>query len=151
MQDPPGKVTTTETIYTSLAKWDYIAELDFADFYYQLPFKVETARDRLKLAYLCIRTARGTKCFRVAPMGLLGMDIYQADFTDLLFGDLVLSGRLCKIADNVYFGGKTFQEVIQTSDIILDRCKKADLRIKPSKVKINIKSADILGLHWCTV
>ena len=81
-------------------------------------------------------------------MGLLGMDVYQDELTDRLFGDLVLNRTLCKIADNVYFGGKSVKELHQTLEIILDRCIKSNLRIKPSKVKINIKSADILGLHW---
>ena len=31
---------------------------------------------------------------------------------------------------------------------VLQRCKNADLRIKPSKIQINIATADILGLHW---
>lgn len=34
-------------------------------------------------------------------MGLLGMDVYQDELTDRLFRDLVISGKLCKIADNV--------------------------------------------------
>ena len=31
---------------------------------------------------------------------------------------------------------------------ILGRCSAANLKLKPGKVKLNIKSADILGLHW---
>ena len=39
-------------------------------------------------------------------MGLLGMDVFQDKLTDL-FGVLVLAGKLCKIADNIYLGGNT--------------------------------------------
>ena len=36
LQDPPGKVTTHATIYTNLAKWKVMAELDFSDLYNQI-------------------------------------------------------------------------------------------------------------------
>ena len=39
--------------------------------------------------------------FARAPMGLLGMDVYQDELTDRLFGDLVQANKLVKIADNV--------------------------------------------------
>ena len=39
LRDPPGKVTKTEQIYSALANWKIIGELDFSDFYFQLPFK----------------------------------------------------------------------------------------------------------------
>ena len=44
-------------------------------------------------------------------MGLLGMDSFQDELTDHLFGDLVSAGQVVKIADNVYFGGNTEDEL----------------------------------------
>ena len=81
-------------------------------------------------------------------MGLLGSDKHQDALTDKMFGDLVIKGKLCKIADNLYFGAQTIQELQVLFEEILTRCEKACVRIKPSKVKMNIKSAEILGLHW---
>ena len=148
LQDPPGKVTKSQDIYTSMANWNYIGELDFSDFYYQLPFRTESPRDKLKLAYLCIRSAFGTLCFRAAPMGLLGMDTFQDELTDRIFGDLILAGKVAKIADNLYFGGNTVIDLHNVFAEIAKRCATANLRVKPSKVNINLKSADVLGLHW---
>jgi len=95
--DPPGKITKTDTIYTSLASLEFMGELDFSDFYFQIKFRTDTERDKQKLGYLCIRTAMA------ATQGLLGMDVYKDELTDKVFDDLVLSGHLVKIADNVYF------------------------------------------------
>jgi len=81
-------------------------------------------------------------------MGLLGMDVYQDELTDRIFGDLVLSNHFSKLADNIYFGAnniKDFQRIFHT---ILQRCKESDLRIKPSKESLNVQNSDILGLHW---
>ena len=89
----------------------------------------------------------GTLTFERAPMGLLGMDVVQDELTDRIFGDLVQQGKVVKIADNVYFGGQSLEELHTVFTEILRRIDKADLRIKPSKLKLNIVSADILGLH----
>ena len=62
LADPPGKITKTESVYASLANWE---------------FRMKTDSDKQKLGYLCIRTAMGTMCFSSATMGLLGMDVFQ--------------------------------------------------------------------------
>ena len=148
LMDPPGKITKTDSIYTSLASWEFMGELDFSDFYFQIKFRTDTDRDKQKLGYLCIRTAMGTMCFTAATQGLLGMDVYQDELTDKIFGDLVISKHLVKIADNIYFGANSLTNFTRLLRTILQKIETADLRIKPSKLKINVQSADILGLHW---
>ena len=56
LRDPPGKVTKSEQIYSSLAGWKVMGEMDFSDFYFQLPFKMDTTYEKNKIAYLCVRT-----------------------------------------------------------------------------------------------
>ena len=48
LQDPPGKVTTKEAIYTNLAKWKVMGEMDFTDFYHQLKFRMENPSKKKK-------------------------------------------------------------------------------------------------------
>jgi hypothetical protein len=80
--------------------------------------------------------------YTIAPMGLLGMEVFQDQLTDKLFGDLILQGKLCMIAD------KSMAEIQDLFEIILSRIHEADLRLKPSKINLNVNSADTLGLHW---
>ena len=148
LADPPGKVTKTESIYAALANWEFMGELDFSDFYFQIKFRTQTDHDKQKLGYLCIRTAVGTMCFSSATMGLLGMDVFQDELTDKMFGDLVLSKNVVKLADNIYFGAHTQSEFVRVFSTILSRCDTADLKLKPSKLKLNVQEADILGLNW---
>ena len=77
--------------------------------------------NKQNLGYLCIRSAIGTVCFSSATMGLLGMDVFQDELTDKLLGDLVLSGNLIKLADNVYFGANTIQDFQQLFETILHK------------------------------
>ena len=144
----PSKATDPMKIYTSLANWKHIAQLDFRDFYWQLCFGMETWKEKRQLEYLCIRTVNGTLAYSRAPNGLLGMDAVCDELTDKMFGDLVLQGKLAKLADNVYIGAQSIPDLHEILKDVLQRCKNADLRIKPSKIQINIATADILGLHW---
>ena len=147
LQNPPGEVTKPEKIFASVASWKYMAEIDAKDCYFQIPLRMD-ARHKKMLAYMCIKTALGTLCFTRAAMGLLGMDVFQDEMMQRIFGDLILDGKLITLADNIYFGADTLEGLSALLEEVLSRCEDADLRIKPSKVHINLKSADILGLHW---
>ena len=144
----PPKAADPMMVYTKLANWKFLGELDFSDMYWQMPFNLASPQHKRQLEYLCIRTVFGTFTYCSGPMGLLGMDAIQEELTDKVLGDLVLAGKVAKVADNVYFGGQTLQDLLDTFHEILRRCDLANLRLKPSKINLNIQHADILGLHW---
>ena len=60
-------------------------------------------------------------------MGLLGMDVFQDELTDRLFGDLVLSGKLCKIENNIYFRAETVSDLSAIFKEIIKRVHISDL------------------------
>ena len=47
LMDPPGKVTKSDSIYSALASWQFMGELDFSDFYFQIKFRTDNERDKL--------------------------------------------------------------------------------------------------------
>ena len=81
----------------------------------------------------------GTLCFSSATVCLLGMDIFQDELTDRLLGDLVLKGNVVKIAEKIYFGSHSFKNFTEIFATILGRCDTANLRLKLSKLKLNIQ------------
>ena len=94
LQAPPSKSQKSDIIYSNLASWRWLGELDFSDFYFQLPFNTESTREKRKLSYLCIRTATGTLCYGRAPMGLLGSDTTQEELSQHLLGDMEVKGQV---------------------------------------------------------
>merc|ERR1712115_308824 len=68
--------------------------------------------------------------------------------SQIVFGDLIEANSLIIIADNIYFGGNDVSDLHTTFEEIIKRIAHSDLRAKPSKIKLNIVAADILGLHW---
>ena len=143
-----SKAQKSEEIYAALASWRFMSELDFRDVYFQLPFDLENPKEREKVAYLCVRTVFGTLAWARAPQGLLGSDQYLEELTDRLFGDLMLEGHLIKKSDNIYIGHNTQEGHHRIFHEVLKRCHKANLKMKPGKVEVNVVSADILGLTW---
>merc|ERR1711954_110902 len=120
-----------------------MGELDFKDMYWQMPLNISDPVEKEKLSYLCIRTAYSTMAYSRAAMGLLGMDSYQEELTDRLFGDLVVENKVVNVADNLYFGANTKEAFHDVFRDIIERCAKSNLRMKTSKIKRNIISADI--------
>ena len=120
----PSKATYPVMIYSMISNWKYMAELDFRDMYWQLKFYTETMRQKKQMEYLCIRTVGGTLAYSRGPNGLLGMDAICEELTDKLFGDLVLEGKVAKIADNIYCGGETIRELHMIFETIMERCSK---------------------------
>ena len=38
LKDPPGKVTKTEQVFSSIGSWQFLGEIDFSDCYFQIRF-----------------------------------------------------------------------------------------------------------------
>ena len=51
--------------------------MDFCDTYVQLPFKTDMPTVKNKITYPCVHTNMATLVYSRAPMGLLGMDVWQ--------------------------------------------------------------------------
>ena len=47
IRDVPGKITKTNQIYSSLAQWENIGEIDFRDCYHQVRMANFTEEDRI--------------------------------------------------------------------------------------------------------
>ena len=60
----------------------------------------------------------------------------------------MMAGKLCKMTYNVYFGGDDLADLVSIFKEVTSRIDQSDLCAKPSKIKIDIKTADILGLCW---
>ena len=85
IRDVPGKITKTDQIYSSLAQWENIGEIDFRDCYHHVRMANFTEEDHRKQGYLCVRTAQGTLVCDRGTQGLLGIDCFQDELTVTLY------------------------------------------------------------------
>ena len=57
-------------------------------------------------------------------------------------------GSVAKIADNLYCGGATFEELYTNWELLLKAASRNDLRLSASQTVINPKTTNILGWVW---
>ena len=118
------------------AKW--FCTLDLQSGYHQVGMDEE---DKLKTAF---STRRGLFQFTVLPFGLSNA---PAVFERLM--ELVLNGlqweRCILYLDDVICFGKSFNEALSNLELVLQRFKDANLRLKPSKCKLFQRSVEFLG------
>ena len=97
--------------------------------------------DKPKTAFI---TRRGLFQFNVMPFGLCNA---PATFERLM--ELVLSGlhwQICLIyLDDIIVFGKTFAEMIQNLELVLERFAQAGLKLKGQKCQLFKKEVDFLG------
>lgn len=67
---------------------------------------------------------------------------------DTILGDLCSQGKAIRFADNVFTGGTNEEEFISNLNEVLSRLAQANLRLKPSKMKVAISKTTIMGWNW---
>ena len=48
-----------------------------------------------------------------SPQGLPRFSEYQEELTDIVFGDMILQGKIAKWADNIYIGADTERDFVK--------------------------------------
>ena len=117
----------------------FFCSLDLQSGYWQVPLK--TSRDREKTAFL---TKQGLFQFTVLPFGLCNA---PATFERLMENVLRhLQWEKCLLyLDDILIYGRTFDETLHNLELVLERLKKANLKMKPKKCSLMQTSLEFLG------
>src|SRR5206468_5973071 len=112
--------------------------LDLRSSFYQVPLAL---RDRDKTAFI---TRRGQWRFRSLPMGLSNSPGTFQRLMDLVLRGLTWSTVLVYIDDIVVFA-RSYTELQTRLTEVFERLRMANLKLKPSKVKLFQKEISFLG------
>ena len=86
--------------------------------------------------------------YNVGVMGLPSVEVALEELTNLLLGDMVKEGRVAKLADDLFIGGNTVQELHENFRLVLQKFLENDIRLSPGKTIIAPASVTILGWVW---
>ena len=143
VKPPPSRVQDVNEVLRFLAGWKFVIKSDMKDQFYQLKMR----RDSMK--YLGVMTPfKGLRIYRRAVMGCPGSSEFLDTLMSRVLGDLLHKGVVCKLADDLYIGGDTVDELLQTWQAVLSAFQKNDLRLSATKTVICPLEATILGWHW---
>ena len=139
----PAKLPDTDTTLRMIAPWKYLIKTDLIDAYFQLYLRHKARK------YCGISTPyKGVRVYTTGVMGLPGVEVALEELTCIVLGDLVMRGCVAKLADDLYIGGSTEQELLENLKLVLHRLRENNLRLSARKTVIAPKSTVILGWVW---
>ena len=135
--------TNVEHALHQIGQFEHLIITDLKDSYFQIPLNPESAK------YLgVIAPYTGTYVYRRSVMGLPGSEAALEELLSRIFGDLIRAGKMVKVADDLFLGSLSINDLAATWKEVLHRLKLNGLKLSPTKTRINPESATILGWEW---
>ena len=127
----------------TIAQWKYIIQTDLTSAFYQIPL----AKQSMK--YCGVATPfRGVRVYTRCAMGMPGSETALEELMCRVLGDLLQDGIVAKLADDLYCGGSTPEELLTNWEKVLRVLQKSDLRLASPKTVISPSSTTVLGWVW---
>ena len=139
----PSLLPNVETTLKNIGSMKFLATTDMSHAYHQIEMKKSSQK------YCGVHTPyKGLFVYNVGVMGLPGVEIALEELTCLVLGEMVQEGKVAKIADDLYVGGNTPEELKTNLHEMLFRLHTNNIKLKASKTIIAPKEVTILGWIW---
>ena len=139
----PSLLPDVDSTLRHIAQWRHIIVTDLTSAFYQILL----ARESMKYCGV-VTPFKGVRVYARSAMGMPGSETALEEVMCRVLGHLLQEGVVAKIADDLYCGGNTPQELFKNWKKVLQALYKCDLRLSASKTVINPKSTTILGWIW---
>ena len=126
-----------------IGTWKYIVKTDLSSAYYQIPL----SKDSMKFCGVCT-PFKGVRVYARPSMGMPGSETALEQMMSLVVGNLVAEGVMAKVADDLFVGGETPEQLLDNYTRMLSALEKANLGLSPAKTQISPSSTTILGWIW---
>ena len=91
---------------------------------------------------------KGTRVYARCAMGMPGSESALEELMCCVLGDLLQAGIVTKLADDLYCGGNSPDELVTNWKRVLQALQQSRLCLSPSKTTIAPKKTVILGWIW---
>ena len=126
-----------------ITQWKYLIATDLTSAFYQIPLS------RQSMKYCGVATPfRGVRVYTRSAMGMPGSETALEELMCRILGDLLVKGVVTKLADDLYCGGNTLEELLNNWRLVLHALYKSHLRLSAPKTVVCPKSTTILGWIW---
>ena len=139
----PSLMPDVDSILRTVAQWKFIIKTDLSSAFYQIPLAKES------MEYCGVATPfRGVRVYTRCAMGMPGSETALEELMCRILGDYVQEGFVAKLADDLFCGGDTPDELLQNWERVLESLKKCGICLSPTKTVICPKTITILGWVW---
>ena len=139
----PSLMPDVDSTLRHIAQWKYICISDLSSAFYQIPL------ERNSMKYCGIVTPfKGTRVYAQCAMGMPDSESALEELMCRVLGDLLQAGIVTKLADDLYCGGNSPDELVTNWKRVLQALQQSRLCLSPSKTTIAPKKTVILGWIW---
>ena len=139
----PSLMPDVDSTLRSIAQWKYIIVTDLTSAYYQIPLSKDSLR------YCGVATPfRGIRVYTRCAMGMPGSESALEELMCHVIGDLLQDGCVAKLADDLFCGGNTPEELLQNWQRVLQAMEVNHISFSASKTIVAPKRTVIMGWVW---
>ena len=139
----PAAMPDVDGVLRQIAQWKYILKSDLTMAYYQI-LLAKCSRKYVGI----VSPFRGTLVYQRAVMGLPGSEASLETLLSRILGDLMYKGSVVKLADDLYAGADTVEELLAIWREVLRLLQLNGMRLSPLKTIICPLETVILGWLW---
>ena len=139
----PALMTHVDQVLRNISSWKYIIVTDLKQAYYQIPL----AKASMKFCGI-VTPFKGVRVYTRSAMGMPGSETALEELLSRVLGDFIMEGWCAKIADDLYIGGDTTEELLNHWSACLATFQKNNLGLNAPKTIISPVSTTILGWIW---
>ncbi|XP_056001758.1 uncharacterized protein LOC130048742 [Ostrea edulis] len=132
-----------DSILRKIGQWKYLAMTDLTKAFYQIPL----ARGSMKYCGV-VTPFRGVRVYTRSAMGMPGSETALEELTCRVLGDLLEEGIVVKLADDLYCGADTPDQLLENFSRVLTALNKCNIKLSASKTVIAPLRTTILGWIW---
>ena len=139
----PSLMPDVDSTLRQIAQWKYIIVSDLTSAFYQIPLS------QTSMKYCGVATPfRGVRVYTRTAMGMPGSETALEELMCRVLGDLLQDGCVAKLADDLYCGANSLEELLNRWKRVLDALQQSGLNLSRSKTVICPRSTTILGWIW---
>jgi len=139
----PSMMPDVDGTLRIIGSWKYIAVTDLTSAFYQIPLS------EASMKYCGVVTPfKGVRVYTRSAMGMPGSETALEELMCRILGPLLQEGIVCKLADDLYCGGSTPEELLSSLSRVLEALEKGNLKLSAHKTVICPKSTSVLGWIW---
>lgn len=139
----PSLMPDVDSTLRQVAQWRHLIATDLTNAFYQIPL----SRDSMKYCGV-VTPFRGVRVYARSAMGMPGSETALEELMCRVLGDLLQAGVVAKLADDLYCGGNSPEELFDNWTRVLHALSRCNLRLSASKTVINPHSTTVLGWVW---
>lgn len=139
----PAQMSNVNDVIRTIGNWKYIIKSDLTHAYWQM----KLSKASMKFCGI-VTPFKGVRVYTRGAMGMPGTETALEELLCRVLGNLITEGGVTKIADDLYAGADTPEELVKIWEKVLTAMEQNGLRLSPTKTVCCPSSVTILGWIW---